>query len=128
MMEKKLWGALAAVGCMFAMAGSAVAHHAGANYDREHLITLSGTVTEFIFTNPHTQIVFEVKGADGTVVKWVGVGDPPQRLYKVGWTKTSVKPGDQITVVGGPRVDGSKELDIRDDQLTVNGKKLSQKD
>jgi len=127
-MKKELWTTWAVAAGFLTMAGPILAHHAGANYDREHLITLSGTVTEFIFTNPHAQILFDVKGPDGSVVKWVGVGDPPQRLYKAGWTKTSLKPGDQITVTGGPRVDGSKELDIRDDQLTVNGKKLSLKE
>jgi len=124
MRSKLLIAIVTAVG-LFVIARPLSAHHAGANYDREHLITLSGTVTEYDYTNPHVQIHFDVKDAHGNIVKWIGVGDPPQRLYKAGWTKTSVKVGDQITVTGGPRKDGSKEIDMRDDQLTINGKKLS---
>jgi len=122
--SKLLIIALMAVGA-FVVERPLSAHHAGANYDREHLITLSGTVTEYDFTNPHVQIRFDVQDAKGSIVKWIAVGDPPQRVYKAGWTKTSVKVGDQITVTGGPRKDGSKEIDMRDDQLMINGKKLS---
>ena len=112
----------------FAMlaASSSFAHHAGANYDREHLITLSGTVTQYDFTNPHVQIHFDVKDAQGKIVKWTALGDPPQRLFKFGWTKTTVKPGDQITITGGPRKDGMTEIDMRNDQLQINGKKIIQ--
>ncbi len=105
-------------------AGAIIAHHSGANYDREHLITLSGTVTEFDFTNPHGQIHFDVEDEQGNVVKWIAVGDPPQRLFKRGWTKTTFKPGDQITITGGPRRDGTKEIDMRNDQIVINGKKF----
>ena len=68
-----------------------------------------------------------MEDAQGNVVKWVGVGDPPLRLFKVGWTKSSIKVGDKITVTGGPRFDGTKELDMRNDQLIVNGKKLGER-
>ena len=124
-MKRKPWIILAtmAVG-LLVIAGSVSAHHAGANYDRTHVITLSGTVTEYHFINPHVQIYFEVKDAQGSIAKWVAVADPPQRLYKRGWTKTSLKPGDQITVNGGPRKDGTPEIDIyRVEELVVNGKK-----
>ena len=82
------------------------AHHSGANYDREHLITLSGTVTEYKFTNPHVQIHFDVKDEQGNIGKWVAVGDPPQRLFKLGWTKTTLKPGDKIKFTARPFKNG----------------------
>ena len=112
---------------LFTTAGSALAHHSGANYDRENLITLSGTVTEYEFINPHVQIHFDVKDAQGNIVKWVAVSDPPKRLYTLGWTKTTVKPGDQIAITGGPQKDGKPEIDMRNDQVLLNGKKLGQK-
>ncbi len=124
----KLWIFLVAVAGLIIAARPVAAHHAGANYDREHLITLTGTVTKFVFINPHAQIFFDVKDANGKVAQWLGVGDPPQRLFKLGWTKNSLKPGDEITVTGGPKTDGTNEIDIRNDQLIVNGKKLSQKE
>jgi len=86
------------------------AHHSLANYDREKEITLTGTVTEFLLKNPHSQIVFEVKGDDGTVVKWTAGSSSPMRLFRMGWKTTMLKPGDQITVTGGPHRGGKKEI------------------
>ena len=80
-MKRKLILILTAIVGLLANAGPVFAHHSGANYDRENLITLSGTVTEFEFTNPHAQIHFDGKDAQGNIVKWVAVGDPPKRLY-----------------------------------------------
>jgi hypothetical protein len=126
-MKRKLWSVLAMPASLIFVANVLSAHHAGSNYDREHVITVSGTVTEFVFANPHTQIYFDAQDAQGNIVKWVALGDPPQRMYKVGWTKNTLKVGDKITVTGGPRIDGTKELDMRNDELTINGKKLSLK-
>lgn len=79
------------------------AHHSGAIYDREHPITMSGTVTEFEFVNPHALIHFEVKDASGNLVKWVAISGPPQTLFRQdGWTKNTLKPGDKITITGAP--------------------------
>ena len=75
------------------------AHHSGAIYDREHPITMSGTVTAFEFVNPHALIHFEVKDASGNLVKWVAISGPPQTLFRQdGWTKNTLKPGDKITL------------------------------
>jgi hypothetical protein len=82
---------------------SASAHHSGVIYDRQNPITLEGTVTDYQFVNPHVLIHFEVKDANGGVVKWVAISAPPQTLYRNdGWTKTTLKPGDKITVIGAP--------------------------
>jgi hypothetical protein len=86
------------------------AHHSLANYDREKEITLTGTVTEFLLKNPHSFIVFEVKEADGTAVKWTAGSSSPMRLFRMGWKTTTLKPGDQITVTGGPHRGGKKEV------------------
>jgi len=86
------------------------AHHSLANYDREKEITLTGTVTEFLLKNPHSYIVFEVKEADGTVVKWTAGSSSPMRLFRMGWKTTTLKPGDPITVTGGPHRGGKKEV------------------
>ena len=86
---------------LIALSGPTFAHHSLANYDRENAITLTGTVTEFQLKNPHSYIVFEVKGADGTVVKWKAGTSSPMRLFRLGWKTTTLQPGDQITVTGG---------------------------
>jgi hypothetical protein len=59
------------------------AHHGSAAYDEKHPVTLKGTVTEFVWANPHTQIYFE--GRDG-----------PGKLIRSGWTRDGLKPGDQL--------------------------------
>jgi len=91
-----------------------VAHHSATSYDREHPITLTGTVTEFQFTNPHGQLLFEVEVRDesGNVEKWTALSAPPQRLYRSGWNRNTLKPGDRITITGAPHKQGRKELGV----------------
>jgi hypothetical protein len=94
------------------MSGPLFAHHAGSLYDREHPVTLTGTVTKYLMINPHAQIHFEVKKDDGTVETWVAETAGPQRLLRVGWNKNTLKPGDTITVTGAQFKDGRKYLSI----------------
>jgi hypothetical protein len=89
------------------------AHHADSMYDKEHPITLHGTVTEFQFINPHPHIYFDVKDESGKVEKWIAEsGSPPARMYNYGWKANALKPGDQFTVTGSPAKDGRKLLRI----------------
>jgi hypothetical protein len=106
---RKLSAGLLAAG-VIGLAAPTFAHHSLANYDREKEITLTGTVTQFMLKNPHAQIVFEVKGEDGTVVKWTAGSSSPMRLFRMGWKTTTLKPGDQITVTGGPHRNGKPEI------------------
>jgi len=107
--SKSLAGLIVVAG-LLALSGPIFAHHSLANYDRQKEITLTGTVTEFLLKNPHTYIVFEVKGEDGAVVKWTAGSSSPMRLFRMGWKTTMLKPGDQVTVVGGPHKGGKKEV------------------
>ena len=102
-----------AVAWSLVIAGPMFAHHASSNYDREHPITLQGTVTAFEFTNPHVLVHFEVKEKDGTVSKWTAQSGPPRGLFKRGWTRHSLQPGDPITVTGFPSKDGKKVMGVR---------------
>jgi hypothetical protein len=88
------------------------AHHAGSLYDREHPVTLTGTVTKYLMINPHAQIHFEVKDENGNVATWVAETAGPQRLLRVGWNKNTLKAGDKITVTGAQFKDGRKYLSI----------------
>jgi hypothetical protein len=76
----------------------AFAHHGNAAYDDTKEVTLRGTVTEFDWANPHTQIYFDVKEADGNVVHWGCETQSPGRLMRAGWSKEAVRRGDQITI------------------------------
>jgi hypothetical protein len=100
---RKLRIGLAAVACVFTIAGSVMAHHAANTYDREKSITLEGTVTEWRLGNPHPVLYFTVKKPDGTVEEWFAESQSPlYRWFNNGWNKNTVKPGDTITITGHP--------------------------
>jgi hypothetical protein len=75
-----------------------LAHHGNASYDSENPVTIKGTVTEFAWTNPHVQIYLDVKDAKGKVVRWSVETYSPGKLVRAGWTKDSVKVGDQVSI------------------------------
>ena len=87
----------AAVGLLMA-SSSLFAHHSEAMLDKDHLITLRGTIKEHQFINPHQLITMRVKGADGQVTIWTMQGTPPGGMRDLGWTKDTLKPGDEVTI------------------------------
>ena len=89
------------------LSGAAFAHHGVANYDEEHLATLHGTVTKFDWANPHTLIYMEVRDENGKAVVWSIETLTPAKLVRAGWTKDSLKAGDEITVTVDPAKNGS---------------------
>ena len=101
-----------AVGALM-VSSIAWAHHAGSIYDRENPVTLKGVVTEFQFTNPHVQVVFETTNAQGARETWKAGSAPPQRLYRAGWNTKTLQPGDEISVTCAPAKDGSKICSVR---------------
>ena len=109
-MKNKRPVVLAVAACLLMVAGPVVAHHSPSLYDKEHPITLTGTVTEFRFISPHVQIHFEVKDENGNLVKWIAHTSPPSKMYRRGWTRNTLKPGDQITVIGGSDREGRKNM------------------
>ena len=72
------------------------------------LVTVKGTVTEFMWGNPHPMITIEVRTNDGRIEKWLIGGPAINRMEASGWTKTTVKPGDVITGTGYQFGDGQK--------------------
>jgi hypothetical protein len=101
------------------------AHHSfGAEYDANAPLTLTGTVTNVEWTNPHSFFYLDVKDKDGKVSNWKLEGFPPNVLYRTGWKKgVTLKTGDVISVTGWRARDGgdwghSREVTFQD------GKKL----
>jgi hypothetical protein len=78
--------------------GSLWAHHGNAAYDPDHPVTIMGTVTEFVWSNPHCQIYLDVKDAKGRIAHWSVESQSPGILRRNGWARDIIKPGDQITV------------------------------
>lgn len=88
-------------------------HNISALYDRNKVVTVTGTVTEFLLINPHTRIDFEVTDENGKVEKWTAWSGPPAGMFRRGWRKDSLKPGDKITVRGAEARDGSKQITVQ---------------
>jgi len=90
-----------------------LAHHGTAAYQEDKQITVTGTVTEFSFANPHTLVYLDVKQSDGTIAKWQGEMTSPNHLVRAGWTKNSLEPGEVITISGLPAKKGMSTMWIR---------------
>ena len=78
------------------------AHHSFAIFNRDAQVTLTGTVKEFQWTNPHVFIQLLVKNAEGVDEEWSIEGASPNMLFRSGWTNQSFKPGDKVTIIGNP--------------------------
>ena len=86
----------------FAIARPILAHHSGSSFDTDRQISLTGTVSNFEWTNPHVFIYLDVKDENGAVAQWRVEGNSPNMLARAGWRKEMIKAGDQITVNGAP--------------------------
>jgi hypothetical protein len=79
-----------------------LAHHSfAAEYD-SNPITLNGTITRFVWMNPHTRIYIDVTEAGSVVTKWECEGGAPGGLLSRGWSRESLKPGDHVTSKASP--------------------------
>ena len=84
------------------VAGSVFAHHSPVMFDRSKKTTISGTVKEFVWTNPHASIQVEVVNAAGATEVWGVEMNSPNNLVKQGWKSTILKGGDKVSVVINP--------------------------
>jgi len=123
-MRNKLMLSLLALGVLFVLSGPAFAHHGGAAYDTSKTVTVTGTVTDFQFVNPHVLIAMDVKDpSTGKTERWEGELTSPNHLSRAGWTKNTLKPGDQVTLSGGPAKSGSPTMVIR--KVMKDGQEVS---
>ena len=83
------------------------AHHGFANYDTDKSVTLKATITYWIWSNPHCLVQFDASDESGKVVHWVAETENPSSMIRYGWTKESLKPGDQVTMTVVPVKGGS---------------------
>jgi hypothetical protein len=84
------------------------AHHGSASYDLAKTVTMKGTITSWVLVNPHSQLNFDVKDSKGNVQHWSVEQPAPAMLFRnTIWTKTSLQPGDEITISGVPAKNGS---------------------
>src|ERR1051326_2281248 len=74
-----------------------LAHHGNASFD-DKVITLKGTVTEWVWSNPHCFLKFDVKDESGSVTHWAVETQNPTSMSPLGWERTSFKAGAVVTV------------------------------
>ena len=98
------------------------AHHSWP-VNMSQLVTVKGTVTKFVWENPHPMITLEVRTTDGKAEKWVVGGPAINRMEANGWTKTTVKPGDVITGIGYQFGDGQKIIRL-EKVVLADGKEI----
>ena len=84
------------------------AHHSAALfYDVDARVTVSGTITEFRFSNPHAILKFEVTGDGDEIEQWTAETTSPSVLRRRGWSQDSFQPGEKVTLEGMPSKDGT---------------------
>ena len=94
--------ALLVAGLAAGVSGVALAHHSYSAFDMVATKTLTGTVTKFEWSNPHSWIWIDVKNEQGAVENWGIEGMSPNYLARRGWSRTTLKAGDQITITIHP--------------------------
>jgi hypothetical protein len=96
---------IAALGVLLVSA-PLVAHHGAAALDTGKEVTLKGTVTEWIWSNPHCFLQFDAKDDAGTVRNWAVETQNPTAMTQRGWSRTAFKAGDEVTVTFEPVKNG----------------------
>ena len=104
-MRNRLITVLAAFGFLI-VSTPGLAHHSAAIFEPGKRVTLTGTVTEWFWANPHCLLSLDVKDANGQVVRWVAETQAPPNMIPFGWSKQSFKPGEEVTIIVEPARSG----------------------
>ena len=115
----------AVMACGLSLSAPLFAHHGNAAYASGKRLTMKGTVTGWIWSNPHCMLKFDVKGDNGQMVHWVAETQAPSIMIPSGWRPLSFKPGDEITITVEPMKDGRPAGRVADvtlpDGTTLHG-------
>ncbi len=112
-MGVKVSGVLLVTASLLAVSAPLGAHHGAASFDTERELTLEGAVTEWVWSNPHCFLKFDVTDESGAVTSWVTEVQNPVDMTARGWARTSFRAGDVVTVVLQPVKSGAPVGRIR---------------
>ena len=110
-----------------AFVAPALAHHSPAAFEAQKSITLTGTVKEFRWQNPHTWIEVNVPNEKGEPVLWAFELTSPTYLVKAGWKSNTLKPGDKVTISGRPLKSGEPGSAIFTSVTLADGRTLGER-
>ena len=105
MRDRRLNVFLTAV-CFLAVSAPLLAHHGAAGYDMDKQLSMKGTVTEWLWANPHCFLKFDSTDDAGNVAHWAVEVSNPTDMTKRGWSKHSLNPGDKVTLTVRPAKNG----------------------
>jgi hypothetical protein len=94
------------------------AHHGNAAYDTDKSVNVKGTVTTYIWANPHVFVKVDVKDDSGNVAHWIVEAQNPVSMSAIGWGRDTFKPGDQV------EIDGSASPTAPRRRIVINGKQF----
>jgi hypothetical protein len=123
-MRTRIFGIITVSAGLLLTSAPVFAHHSfAAEFDVKQPVTLKGTVTKVEWTNPHVWIYMDVTDEQGAVQHWQCENGAPNALARMGWTRNSLKVGDQITVEGFRAKNDDKTANAR--QITLpDGRKV----
>ena len=104
---------------------SLFAHHGAASFDTGKMVTVNGTVTEYVWSNPHVLVKVDAKDDSGNVVHWVLEAWNPVTQASRGWSKNTFKPGDDVSLGIAPAKNGQPVGEIRG-RIVINGKEFKE--
>jgi Family of unknown function (DUF6152) len=126
-MKINLLKIISILSCLSLAASSSFAHHGSSAYDFTKLITTKATVTNLNWGNPHCTLKFDAKDEQGAVTTWTLEMYNPLWMARAGWTKDTLKPGDEILVTFHPAKNGSGNGYIRipESKIVFHGQSLN---
>lgn len=101
------------------------AHHGAASFDTGKTVTVKGTVTEYVWSNPHVLVKVDAKDDGGNVAHWVLEAWNPVTQSSRGWTKNTFKPGDEVILDITPAKNNKPIGEIRG-RIVINGKEFKE--
>lgn len=106
--------------CLFGIGAPVFAHHGGASYQVGKIITVKGTVTDYVWANPHVFLKVDAKDDKGSTTHWLVEAWNPVTQIGAGWTRNTFKPGDEVAIECTPAKNGSPVAQFAG-RILING-------